>query len=200
MFTAQTLYFCRYDGIASAWLFYSARCSFADAWKFSATAQSLVNGVFLPKFSERYVAHFGSCFFADRNHFVVQGEKRFNYQLAVDFVTQKGIALGDTAQKVVRLKNNASDAFLQIEQTIDLNDVLQRMPLCSAIVVTGQKAAETLCSIAQTDVPSVGQSVPFYFSDRTIRIYRMPSSSRAYPMPLERKAEFYAAMFAEVGL
>jgi len=155
---------------------------------------------FYPNFQNDMWRILGHVFFADRNHFVVQGEKRFNYQLVVDFVTQKGIALGDTAQKVVRLKNNASDAFLQIEQTIDLNDVLQRMPLCSAIVVTGQKAAETLCSIAQTDVPSVGQSVQFFFSGRTIRIYRMPSSSRAYPMALERKAEFYAAMFAEVGM
>lgn len=155
---------------------------------------------FYPNFQNDMWRIFGHIFFADRNHFVVQGEKRFNYQLVVDFVTQKGIALGDTAQQVVRLKNNASDAFLQIEQTIDLHDVLQRAPLCSAIVVTGQKAAEILCAIAQTEVPGVGQSVQFSYKDRTIRIYRMPSSSRAYPMPLERKAEFYAAMFAEVGL
>ena len=33
-----------------------------------------------------------------------------------------------------------------------------------------------------------------------MHFYRMPSSSRAYPMKLERKAEYYAMMMAEVGL
>jgi hypothetical protein len=31
-----------------------------------------------------------------------------------------------------------------------------------------------------------------------MRHYRMPSSSRAYPMKVERKAEAYRSMFAEV--
>jgi hypothetical protein len=43
-----------------------------------------------------------------------------------------------------------------------------------------------------------GKSVLFSFSDnRNIRLYRMPSSSRAYPLSLEAKAKIYKTMFDE---
>jgi hypothetical protein len=38
----------------------------------------------------------------------------------------------------------------------------------------------------------------FDFSGRILRLYRMPSSSRAYPMRLELKAEKYAEMFRDI--
>jgi hypothetical protein len=44
--------------------------------------------------------------------------------------------------------------------------------------------------------PKVGENVQFGFDDRTLRLWRMPSSSRAYPMKPERKAEFYSRMFS----
>jgi hypothetical protein len=43
--------------------------------------------------------------------------------------------------------------------------------------------------------PSVGQSTEFFVGDRKMRLWRMPSSSRAYPLSLEKKAEFYRKMF-----
>ena len=44
----------------------------------------------------------------------------------------------------------------------------------------------------------MGQSVDFIFDNRLLKLYRMPSSSRAYPMQLEKKAEFYRVMFDEL--
>ena len=48
--------------------------------------------------------------------------------------------------------------------------------------------------------PRVGSSEPFDFNGRTLRLFRMPSSSRAYPMRVERKAEAYATMFRMLGM
>ncbi|HJE53732.1 MAG TPA: uracil-DNA glycosylase family protein, partial [Acinetobacter pseudolwoffii] len=33
-----------------------------------------------------------------------------------------------------------------------------------------------------------------------LHLYRMPSSSRAYPLALDRKAEAYRQLFLDVGL
>ena len=48
--------------------------------------------------------------------------------------------------------------------------------------------------------PPVGESVEFAYADRTLRLYRMPSSSRAYPKPVEWKADYYRRMFAACGM
>ena len=56
-----------------------------------------------------------------------------------------------------------------------------------------------LCScFAIKTQPKVGENVQFAFADRTLRLWRMPSSSRAYPMKPERKAEFYSRMFSAI--
>ena len=48
--------------------------------------------------------------------------------------------------------------------------------------------------------PKVGDRVLFTYGDRLLRLYRMPSSSRAYPKPLAEKAAVYQRMFEELGL
>ncbi len=82
----------------------------------------------------------------------------------------------------------------------DLAALLDRIPQCCAVVTTGQKATDTLCRAVGCAAPPVGGSVAFALAGRTLRLYRMPSSSRAYPRPLEWKAEFYRAMFAACGM
>jgi len=47
--------------------------------------------------------------------------------------------------------------------------------------------------------PKVGEFTLFTFEDRPIRFYRMPSTSRAYPLPLAKKAEAYAMLFKAAG-
>jgi hypothetical protein len=38
------------------------------------------------------------------------------------------------------------------------------------------------------------------FAGRQVRLWRMPSSSRAYPMAVEKKAEAYRKMLVDEGL
>lgn len=141
----------------------------------------------------------GYIFYGDRNHFLDPAAKRFDRERIADFCRERGIALYDTAVEIIRLKDNASDNFLQVVQEVDLEALLVRIPACRAVVTTGQKATDTLCSIVGCAEPPVGGSITFDFARRPMRLYRMPSSSRAYPRPVEWKAEFYRRMFVECG-
>ncbi len=102
--------------------------------------------------------------------------------------------------------------------------LLARIPACRAVVTTGQKAADVLAGAFGCPAPPVGGSVgiviptapspagfcpnggisPSVFSPtngaRQLDFYRMPSTSRAYPLPLEKKAEAYRHMFSALGL
>ena len=112
-----------------------------------------------------------------------------------------GIGIGDTAMEVIRLKANASDKFLEVVRPIDPEKVLSQIPECVAIVVTGQKAMDTLLSVLPgTEEPKMGFSSEFSCMGRTMRLFRMPSSSRAYPRPLEEKAAVYRGMFETLGM
>ncbi len=151
---------------------------------------------FYPNFQNDMWRIFGHLFFGDKNHFVDLPAKKFRETAIREFLAEKGIALGDTATEVVRLKENASDKFLQIVKTIDLIDVFRQIPQCEAIVVTGQKALETILSLLDhPKEPKIGDYIEVHFQQRKIRLYRMPSSSRAYPLSLDKKAEYYKAMF-----
>lgn len=141
----------------------------------------------------------GVLFYADKDHFLA-APKAFSREKAVAFCEEVGLALGDTAIEVIRLKANASDKFLEVVRPIDLAEVLERIPHCEAIVVTGQKAMDTLLALLPgVEEPKVGHYVSFRFADRSLRLYRMPSSSRAYPKPLAEKAAVYQTMFEELG-
>ena len=143
---------------------------------------------------------FGLLFFNDKEHFLLPGKKAFNKDYLIKFLTEKGIALYDTASVIRRLQDNASDKFLEVIEPTDIRLLLKQLPHCKAIVTTGQKATDIIRSQIEVDEPSVGQSCPFEFEDRTLQLYRMPSSSRAYPLTLEKKATSYRFMLNELGL
>jgi G:T/U-mismatch repair DNA glycosylase len=145
---------------------------------------------------------FGLVFFQNKEHFLDLANKNFKEQLIRDFLTEKGIAIFDTAYQVIRLKGNASDKFLQIAKPTDLAKLLQDIPQCHNVMTTGDKATDTLMfSMPEgTEKPQIGQSSKTYFAERDLTLYRMPSSSRAYPLPVEKKAEAYAQLFNEIGL
>lgn len=136
----------------------------------------------------------------DKQHFLLPGGRRFDRGRIEAFCRERGIALYDTAVEVVRLKDNASDNFLQVVREVDLAALLARIPACRAIVTTGQKATDTLRALTGCDSPAVGESVAVRYAGRDLRLWRMPSSSRAYPRPVEWKAEFYRRVFAENGI
>ena len=143
---------------------------------------------------------FGLHFFGDKNYFVDLPTKRFRKELIIEFLTQRGIALYDTASTICRLQDNASDKYLEVVEPTDISLLLRHIPQCQAIVTTGQKATDILCEqFSLTTQPSVGGYITFETdSGRILRLYRMPSSSRAYPLALEKNATIYGKMFEEV--
>ena len=145
---------------------------------------------------------FGLCFFQDKNYFLDLEHNNFHLNKIIEFLNATGIAISDTAQQVIRLKGNASDKFLQIHQNMDIAALLKQMPECRSIMTTGDKATDTLMQSmpVETEKPQIGQSTQSYLANREIRLYRMPSSSRAYPLALEKKAEAYLSLFKEIGL
>ena len=137
----------------------------------------------------------GLLFFDDRKYFEVSEEKRFDKERIALFCSTKGLALYDAATEVRRLKENASDKFLEVAEPTDLKALLERLPHCRAIVTTGQKATDLVVAQAGCAEPSIGGYVEATIGDRTVRIWRMPSTSRAYPLSLEKKAAYYRPLF-----
>jgi len=150
---------------------------------------------FYPNFINDMWRIMGLIFFNDKEHFVIGKEKRFDRERCMLFAETEGIAMYDTACEVRRLKDNASDKFLEVVKATDLKSILELLPDCRAIVTTGQKATDVLIQTFGCMEPAVGDFTEFSFSDRQMRLWRMPSSSRAYPLSLEKKAAFYRRMF-----
>ena len=155
---------------------------------------------YYPNFTNDMWRIFGVAFLGNRDHFLAAGGRPFDKERIVAFLQEKGIALGDTAHEIIRLKDNASDAFLQVVTPVDLHATLAKIPHCEAIVTTGQKATDTLLELIDATEPKIGGYSEFTFDGRLMRFYRMPSSSRAYPKPLLEKAAMYKVMFEELGM
>ena len=162
---------------------------------------------FYPNFNNDFWRVMGLVHFGDAQHFVAPGGRKFNYDAVVAFCRQAGLAFYDTASKVRRLKDNASDAFLEILEPTDVGALLARLPRCRTIVTTGGKSSEELLRTLTTasqppvilsaakDLPAPGTCVDLTAWNRDLRWWRMPSTSRAYPLPLASKAAVYALLW-----
>lgn len=139
---------------------------------------------------------FGVVFFNDRNRFLTPDGRSFDREAIEAFCREKGVAIFDTARVVRRLKENASDEFLEIVEPTDIGALLRSLPDCREVVTTGGKAAATAAAALRCDTPGVGAFVPAIFERRTLRLWRMPSSSRAYPRSVEWKAACYQKAFS----
>ncbi|WP_294615460.1 uracil-DNA glycosylase family protein [uncultured Bacteroides sp.] len=142
----------------------------------------------------------GLLFFNDKTYFLNEAAKAFDKERIVRFLQEKGIALFDTATAIRRLQDNASDKFLEVVEPTDIEAMLRRLPECKAIVTTGEKATETLCEQFSLIKPKVGDFAEFVFDSKPMRLYRMPSSSRAYPLALEKKAAAYRIMYQDLQM
>ena len=142
----------------------------------------------------------GQVFFGDRQYFVDAEAKRFKIYEIVDFCKKKGIAFFDTSKAIRRLMDNASDKFLEVVEPTDIPVLLARLPRLKAVVTTGEKATETICASLQ--IPKMPKVNTFVAIPNTINhegsqivLYRLPSSSRAYPLAFEKKVAAYRQMF-----
>ena len=145
---------------------------------------------------------FGLIFFSDKNHFLDLPNKNFKESQIREFLSQAGIGIFDTAYQIKRLQGNASDKFLEIVTPTDLSALLEQIPMCHTIMTTGDKATDMLMQHFpdQPVKPMIGQSVQVNYGNRELSLYRLPSSSRAYPLALEKKADVYKQFFQQIGL
>jgi len=153
---------------------------------------------YYPNFINDHWRIMGSIFFNDKNHFVDSKEKKFLLESIVEFLQQKGIGYYDTATSVKRLADNASDKFLEVLEYTDIDSLLRTIPQCKVIVTTGEKATQNVMNqYSLLSLPSVGSYVPL--NDNVV-LYRLPSSSRAYPLSLDKKVEAYRKLFEFAGI
>lgn len=143
----------------------------------------------------------GIIFYDDVDHFRLP-DGSFDEAMIRSFLRDKGIALHDTGAAVIRLKDNASDKFLQIVEPVRLGELLEQMPDCRYIATTGEKAAGVIAGLTSTPVPKIGEWVTALWpaDGRTLHITRMPSTSRAYPLAVAKKADAYRQLFLKAGL
>ena len=188
---------------------------------------------FYPNWINDFWRIMGLVHFGDKDHFCIRGEKRFDEAAIRAFCTKEGLAFYDTACAVRRLRDNASDAFLEVVTPTDIPALLRQIPDCNNLVTTGQKASEQVAAqfgcatppvggcidirpgsgAAQADAPGAddawtalpdasGANPPDIPGShhagaafRPLRFWRMPSTSRAYPLPLIQKAALYRQLF-----
>lgn len=137
----------------------------------------------------------GMIFLGDKDALWNAESRSFRLPQIKELLAQKGIAMNDTARKARRTMGNASDKFLEIVEPVPLYDLLKAMPQCRSVATTGEKAAQVVASITDTQMPKMGECV---VAPDGLNIWRMPSTSRAYPMKLEKKAEYYRKMFEAI--
>ena len=142
----------------------------------------------------------GAIFYSDRNRFVDEKQKRFRLDDIVAFCQEKGIAFFDTSTAVRRLQDNASDKFLEVVEPTDVRALIAQLPQLRVVVTTGEKATETLCTaLGIPAMPKVNTyvNIPNVTNreGEQLVLYRLPSSSRAYPLAFDKKVEAYRQMF-----
>ncbi len=141
----------------------------------------------------------GLVFLDDPQALYDASQKRFRLDDVKALMTEHHIALHDTCRRIRRLQGNASDKFLDVVERVDLEALLARMPECRDIATTGEKAARIVAELTGSEVPRMGEYVDAVAFGRPVKVWRMPSTSRAYPLKLEKKADFYRRLWESCG-
>ena len=146
----------------------------------------------------------GQIFFGDKNHFVDLEAKRFKIDEIIAFCQEKGLAFYDTSTAIRRLQDNASDKFLEVVEATDIRALIEQLPQLCSIVTTGEKATETICtSLGISIIPKVNTFVSIssiIHHPSSICLWRLPSSSRAYPLAFDKKVEAYRQVLISSGV
>lgn len=157
---------------------------------------------YYPNFTNDMWRIFGLIFFGDKLHFVDEANKTYRLNELKQFLKEKGVALFDTALRIRRTTGTASDKDLEIVEPADLDGMLRSLPECKAVLAAGQLATKVFTKHYNIDARNLkmGEYRTFDFEGRTLKLYRQPSSSRAYPMKVEKKAVYYEQMFKEIQI
>lgn len=157
---------------------------------------------YYPNFTNDMWRIFGICFFNDKQHFIDETHKTYHLAELKTFMKERGIAIFDTCLRIRRTTGTASDKDLEVVEYADLDRMLRSLPKCRGVVAAGQLATQIFSSHfgIYSQHMKMGEHTDFNFEGRTISFYREPSSSRAYPMKVENKADYYKKMFDDLGL
>lgn len=160
---------------------------------------------FYPNFYNDMWRIFGLIFYNDKERFFNKKDKTVDKAAIERMLAEQRIGIGETATEAVRTKDNASDKYLEIVTPVNLPKLLAKIPDCKVVATTGEKAASVIASLTATALPKMGEKVECEVEmaagmSRKFLHWRLPSTSRAYPMKLETKAGYYAAMFRELGI
>ena len=136
---------------------------------------------FYPNRTNDFWRIMGLIFLGNRDALWDAEQGRFNLDAIKSLLNREHIALWDTGMAVRRLKGNASDKFLEIVEPIDLATLLDENPTISHIITTGEKATGVIAVQAGVEMPSIGAPVACRVGCHAVTLWRMPSSSRAYP-------------------
>ena len=157
---------------------------------------------------------YGRVFFDEADYFRVGDEKRFDPERICNFMFERGIASCPTVKQAIRETGNASDKNLTVVTPVDLDSILPQVPKVATLFTTGGKATEVLLGlldkpIAKSKHPKTNQSMdyPYQWQDadkkkmdvNNLTLYRLPSTSRAYPLSLDKKVAAYKAFFERMG-
>ncbi len=155
---------------------------------------------FYPNFQNDMWRIMGIIFFKDKDYFVDVYQKKFKKEEIEDFLTKKKIGLFDTLESIIRTQNTASDSNLEIIKATLIKELLIKIPNCKAVATMGQKATQIFSKEFSSTLPKIGESVKIATSSKEIIHYRMPSTSRRYPMKIEKKAELFYKMLKDLNL
>ncbi len=181
---------------------------------FPPTADKWAMSFHYPNFYNDMWRIYGRVFFDDTDYFRVGDEKRFDPEHIRDFMFERGIASCPTVKQAIRETGNASDKNLTVVTPVDLDVILPQVPKVETLFTTGGKATEVLLGlldepIAKSKHPKTNQSMDYPYQWQStnnqqadvnsLTLYRLPSTSRAYPLSLDKKVAAYKAFFEKMG-
>ncbi len=180
---------------------------------FPPTADKWAMSFHYPNFYNDMWRIYGRVFFDDADYFRVGDEKRFDPERIRDFMFERGIASCPTVKQAIRETGNASDKNLTVVIPVDLDVILPQVPKVETLFTTGGKATEVLLGlldepIAKSKHPKTNQRMDYPYqwqnAEQTtevndLTLYRLPSTSRAYPLSLDKKVAAYRAFFEKMG-
>lgn len=155
---------------------------------------------YYPNITNDFWKIMGYLFFNDTTHFLLQETRGFDRPRIMQFLHEKGIAMYDAANAVRRKRGNASDQHLEIIETADIHSLLAEIPACHTIAVTGEKAAQAILKPFGAETPPIGKQIFLPSLAGGTNVWRMPSTSRAYPLALEKKATYYRELMLAAGI
>ena len=181
---------------------------------FPPTADKWAMRFHYPNFYNDMWRIYGSVFFDDVDYFRVGDEKRFDPERIRAFMFERGIASCPTVTQAIRETGNASDKNLTVVTPVDLDIILPQVPKVETLFTTGGKATEVLLNLlaeppAKSKYPKTNQSMDYPYkwqndnnkksNVNSLTLYRLPSTSRAYPLALDKKVAAYKDFFKKIG-